>query len=318
MTESTDKPLLDKDSPDEQQFEEYLKGDSSVSRQYRQLPDADVPADLDRLVLRQAEAAVKKHSTARPAWVRWTAPLAVAASAVLVLSIILEHGVRDVTVQEMASRNSGPTQAEVRKRAERKSEQTIVPEQAAPAAAASPAFDEPPPPPPPKIEAPAPDVMTEAMPAIEASPAPAPATVRPTLPPAPAPTTIRPTAPPAPAVPAPAVTVGESIARSADIAGAVVDSEKVEELTQTQPAAIANERAREQERSAAKAFSRRINADVAAPTHPYSDPEAWLQDIRQLRKDNKQQQADLEWRRFRAAFPDYDVAETDTAREAKK
>ncbi len=55
MTESTDKPLPD----DEQQLDEYLKGDSSVSRQYRQLHSAEVPAELDRLVLRQAEDAVK-------------------------------------------------------------------------------------------------------------------------------------------------------------------------------------------------------------------------------------------------------------------
>lgn len=301
MTESTDKPL-----PDEQPLEEYLKGDSNVSRQYRQLPGADVPPDLDRLVLRQAEDAVKQRSTARPAWVRWTAPLAVAASAVFVLSIVLEHGVRDTTVQEMASRNSGPTQAELRKRAERKAEQTIVPEQpaAAPAAPAeSLTIAEPPPPallkidppPPPKIELP------QAPTAIQQT------------------TTVRPTAPPPAAAPATApVTEAESIARSADVAGAMVDSAKAEEATQTQADAVASQRAPGEERAVAKAYSRRINADLPAPAPPYSDPEAWLQDIRQLRKDNKQQQADLEWRRFRAAFPDYEVAATDTAREAKK
>ena len=36
---------------------------------------------------------------------------------------------------------------------------------------------------------------------------------------------------------------------------------------------------------------------------PFSDPERWLEQIRQLRKENKQTEADREWRRFREAFP---------------
>jgi hypothetical protein len=47
----------------------------------------------------------------------------------------------------------------------------------------------------------------------------------------------------------------------------------------------------------------------------YSDPELWLRDIRQLRKENKQADADREWRRFREKFPDHVVQESDTARE---
>ncbi len=34
----------------------------------------------------------------QPAWMRWTAPLAVAASAVLVVSIVVETGLKDETV----------------------------------------------------------------------------------------------------------------------------------------------------------------------------------------------------------------------------
>lgn len=47
----------------------------------------------------------------------------------------------------------------------------------------------------------------------------------------------------------------------------------------------------------------------------YSDPELWLRDIRQLRRENQKDLADKEWRRFRAAFPNYVVDERDTARE---
>jgi hypothetical protein len=48
----------------------------------------------------------------------------------------------------------------------------------------------------------------------------------------------------------------------------------------------------------------------------YSDPEQWLRDIRQLRKEDKHEEADREWRRFRQMFPNYVVADTDPARGA--
>jgi hypothetical protein len=48
----------------------------------------------------------------------------------------------------------------------------------------------------------------------------------------------------------------------------------------------------------------------------YSDPEQWLRDIRQLRKENKHEAADREWRRFRYVFPNHAVEEADPARGA--
>jgi hypothetical protein len=50
----------------------------------------------------------------------------------------------------------------------------------------------------------------------------------------------------------------------------------------------------------------------------YSDPEQWLRDIRQLRKENKHEEADREWLRFRYVFPNYEVANTDPARGAAR
>jgi hypothetical protein len=47
----------------------------------------------------------------------------------------------------------------------------------------------------------------------------------------------------------------------------------------------------------------------------YADPEAWLKQIRQLRTENNADEANRQWRLFRAAFPDYEVSPTDTARE---
>ena len=294
MTEPTDKPLLD-----EQQLDEYLKGDSSVSRHYRQLPGEDVPPSLDRLVLRQAEEAVKRPS--RPAWVRWTAPLAVAASAVLVVSIVMQTGLRDETMVASPSVKGSIETKKIEKPA------AAVPEV-----------------PPPVVyvdlngrNAPAP-VVPEIEMAIEPEPvAPAPA-----LAPAPA-----------------EAEIPQEFAKSeeADKAELVADQPRHkaarEDLARReQESAVAQRATRSEQAQAAGApnaapaavlsYSRPIAAsaadNVATIQHAYTDPEAWLKDIRQLRKDNKQEEADREWRRFREAFPDYDVTETDAARESKK
>jgi len=45
-----------------------------------------------------------------------------------------------------------------------------------------------------------------------------------------------------------------------------------------------------------------------------SDPAAWLEDIRDLRRAGKSADADREWDLFRKAFPDFEVADDDLAR----
>lgn len=332
MTESTDKP-------DEQQLDEYLKGDSSVSRQYRQLHSAEVPTDLDRLVLRQAEDAVKSRpAQGRPAWVRWTAPLAVAASAVLVVSIVIETGVRDETAVLQAPQVT--MQAKERPLAESKAEGAIVNEQAPafipPAEVASePAVEDkraveprlrrapvappqaaaPVAPPPPEQDVPAPQAMRSAEPTVEAPEA----SVEDVIVSSQAAVQDRSAPAAAPTAP-PAIMPVRSVSRAAENAARVLQASSLEESARKQSADAAGEANREEERSLAAqmAYSRQIGTAAPVPQQNYTDPEVWLKDIRQLRKDDKQEQADSEWRRFRVAFPSYEVAETDTAREAKK
>lgn len=350
MTESTDKPLLD-----EQQLDEYLKGDSSVSRQYRQLHSAEVPASLDRLVLRQAEDAVKNRtSKGRPAWVRWTAPLAVAASAVLVLSIVVETGLRDETAVLQAPQ---PTmQAKQRDLAESKAEEAAASEEAAPASGAAPPAqfaDEsasaeplanrarslsapavpvqdvaPVAPPPPKLDMTAPQMNNSAEPAAEASKRVGPVTDAQQPAEAesdePQPFVQNRSRPPPVAAPArtageaPAIMPARSVSRAAEDAARVLNASSLEESARKQ-SANADEAKREDERLATQRVApREVPAQMPPPRYEYTDPEAWLRDIRELRKENKQEQADREWRRFREAFPNYEVAESDSAREAKK
>ena len=298
MTEPTDKI--------DQHLDEYLKGDSSVSRRYRQLPGEDVPPSLDRLVLRQAEEAVKR--TSRPAWMRWTAPLAVAASAVLVVSIVIETGLRDETIV------SAPTmQAERAAEVQAPVETRMIEEPADL-------------PPPPKVAAPP---SSDSPADTQASAAEGFAQER---------------SAPASAAPAPVSELKRSRKPARDEAAGAVSQEQIAKAERQKSALEAA--AREQELSAQRtmrddqsdlagprdtvekpepkavlSYSRPIRAipeNTATIQRANMGPEAWLQKIRQLREDNKQEQADLEWLKFRTAFPHYEVAETDAARGVKK
>lgn len=326
MTESTDKQLLDQAAADEQQLDEYLKGDSSVSRQYRELPGAEVPAELDRIVLRQAADAVQTRSTGRPAWMRWTAPLAVAASAVLVLSIVIETGPKDETAQVMSDLSVAVSARKAEQALESDriggaTEETaggeaIVSGQAAPVQAPAMA-------PAPRLEAQA-SVPAQAPPLVVQAERQARAVASRAEPKVERPQAMQsaPTARPASAPPAASspITAGESVARSADVAAAVLKAAAAEQAARQSSAKVANDGDLEEEYATAvvSGFSpHNVTSTMPATAPPYSDPEQWLEDIRQLRKDDKQQEADREWRRFRAAFPDYAVAPDDPAREAK-
>lgn len=315
MSESTDKQLLDEAMADEQQLDEYLKGDSSVSRQYRQLQNAEVPAELDRLVLRQAEDAVKDRSTrARPAWVRWSAPLAVAASAVVALSIVMQTGLRDETVTAVSARQvpQATMQADREDDESKQAEEAGFSEKAAPLSAPgelqSPTFA-PAVPPPPPVQADGPASAVNAA----SRPVPRPVTQ-----------SRRAAPPPAPARPA---TSGQSIARSAEIASRELQAMAMESQFQEEHDAqeqsdaaadnVASDRREEGRTTLVTTGSRRINVETPAAPQ-YSDPEDWLKDIRELRKANKQEEADREWQRFRAAFPNHAVADTDAARPPEK
>jgi hypothetical protein len=77
-------------------LDEYLKGGSDISQRYRELGSEDVPPELDRRVLGEARTAVASAGGGRArSWLRWSAPLAVAASVVLVVTVVIESGVQN-------------------------------------------------------------------------------------------------------------------------------------------------------------------------------------------------------------------------------
>lgn len=87
---------------------EYLSGDTKVSRRYRAIEADEIPAELDRFVHAQSRADIASTSltianvTSLPArssrlllWRRIGTPVALAASVVLVVSILLDKDVKD-------------------------------------------------------------------------------------------------------------------------------------------------------------------------------------------------------------------------------
>jgi hypothetical protein len=322
--DGSDKDGLDKDLPDEQQLDEYLRGGSAVSQQYRQLRSSDVPAELDRLVLRHAQEAVKARPAKSRAWTRWAGPLALAASTVLVVSIVIESGVHEETYiavpasapadpppkQEAAQ----PNEAQEKATAGGASDENVVqlvPVQ--PVVIEDDFVDSPPAPMVAEAPAPAPATLEDrrlALQRIAPPPVAAPVAQAPAESTPPEEVTVRSSAPPA----------TRNSTPMAVSAQAQEEDTRLEEIIMT-----AQKRRGERKQNAgprntvaapAAADSAREADQTQDEPRNYSDPEQWLRDIRQLRKEDKHEEADREWRRFRYMFPSYEVADTDPARGA--
>jgi hypothetical protein len=309
-----DDPILD----------EYLKRGTEVSRRYRELDSDGVPPELDRRVLDEARAAVSKSRR----WMRWSAPIALAASAVLVVSIVLETGVDKDAVGTL----SAPMQTEAK---------SARPEAASESPARASELDD---------LAPRSDRSSRDEPvdheesfearrnsapliAGEANP---PVMVVPVRPDSVQPVEAEPTAavaapssPPAAAPPRVVMEERIAVAREASQADpAKAETEAPEGSDESDLVSVTAQRAADAVKEAevvevqarARAESRvepkSNSARAVATTQAIALPNAeqWLESIRQLRRDGKTAEADREWTRFREVFPDYPVAEADKAR----
>ena len=301
-------------------LDEYLKGGSDISQRYRELGREDVPPDLDRRVLAQARAAVAGGGAARSrSWLRWSAPVALAASVVLVVAVVIESPVQDET---LAIQPAGEESHEANYTEEYKlleDRQILVPEQpSAPAPLAAPAAA-----PPaasvskaerkradraPVVE----EVRVNAQAPREQSSASTPVAVD---------SAAVDSAEPQLAAerPAPAMRTQTTSARNeADRTAGLEDSSAKASASELQEVSVTGAR---QRRSAGRtagprntisgaAFEKRPAADADAEQ---SDPAKWLEEIRELRRAGKSAEADAAWERFREAFPDFPVAQDDVA-----
>jgi hypothetical protein len=292
---------------DDKALDEYLSRGSDVSRRYRELDDDAVPPELDRRVLAEARGAVSKNQSGGRAWMQWSAPLALAASAVLVLSIVIESGgdyEKPMETTEQAA-DARPAKAET----------------STPKAASAPA--EPPvevftglvpdatfePQAPPEARAPAPasqsreqtlarqsaerqrvrglvgetdtEVRTEEVQVNASRPAPAVELTSPS--------------------PIHTITEDEALPEAV-----VTGQRRAETRRSSGPRdTIA--------RPSASGVSANAEAEYADRAFKRSTPEQWLEEIRQLRRDGEAREADSQWEQFRKQFPDYPVAEDDIA-----
>ena len=316
-------------------LDEYLKGGSDISQRYRELDREDVPPELDRRVLDEARAAVAAGGAARSrSWLRWSAPIALAASVVLVVAVVIESPVQDETIaiQPPSEAVRGYDDAEEYKlqretaqaRQHEPEPQVLTPEQpaayvssAVPPAAPAPASaakaemrrrDSPP-----VVE----EVQLKAQAAREQSFTPSPVTVVDSA------AIDSAEAQLAAERPAPTMrTQSTSVRNEADRAAGVAADSSADAETQLQEAVVTGTR---QRRSAGRTAGPRNTISgsvfsserrpVADPDAEQTDPAKWLEEIRDLRRAGKIAEADRAWQQFREAFPDFPVKDDDVARK---
>lgn len=269
--------------PNDKLLDEYLRGESPVSQRYRELEAENVPPQLDAAVLAQAHAAVAQRKR-KPSWVRWGAPLALAASAVMAVAIVLEVGVQD-EVRLPAPRLEQPVSAE------RAQEARVVEEIS------------------PDVPAEAQRVLDVPLPQAQLG--------------APPPVEIAEPKKAEPAAPAfvPQPTAGTPAPAQAEQDSAVAKSAADERARERASSAAPNEAEAVPARpGATPAISRRASYSTvtAAPAQeaPRLSAEEWLERIRALRREGKVLEADEQWREFVKTYPDVVVSETDSARPA--
>jgi hypothetical protein len=324
------------DLPDDKTLDEYLRRDSTVSKLYRNLDSDEVPPAVDSAILAQArEALVRTKASRTSKWTRWSAPIALAASAVMGIAVVLEIGVDDkltrpapqqqraaepaamddanaqaieqVTEEPLAglaAPASAPEQDAVNKPAAsrrllRPIESKPIAEKRETAQVAANAVE----------DREALTLREEAFASSQPAPAPAPA-------PAPGPT---PTPTPTPAPASNAAKAAQEVTVSGYSRQASNDERQAgERLDQTRAASAEFSRARNQ---AAPVTAMRQASAVAPAVPPPSEaqpprlePIPWLEQIRSLRREGKVLEADEQWRQFAEAYPDVIVPAEDSAR----
>jgi hypothetical protein len=316
-------------------LDEYLRGGSAFSRLYRGVESDAVPAELDRNVLAEAKSAMVKRKGI--SWQRVTPMLAIAATAVLTISIVMRSGLESSKPLQFATDSIEKDKA--------------IPEETKNDASASVLVETQ------VLEKP---VVPQELPAIRMMEAPAPVVAAPASPPsrqklanreskleddkaaAPSARTDAPSTgalsevvvrgellrstPEDAAMPV-VVINDESLAKRKDQAvgprGTIppVNSQNRDDSDLSQVVVTA------QQRSSSGAGAGPRGTVVANPQssvdrkaereYRESNPEVWLSYIRELRDAKKSSAADGEWERFVKAYPNFKVSENDSARPRK-
>jgi len=320
-------------------LDEYLKGDSDISRTFRELGGEDVPPELDRRVLNEARAAVASGGGARSrSWLRWSAPLALAASVVLVVTVVIESGVQNdasfateqvaadkARVEQQAAEYKLREQVAQEPQQERQREFASEPPAVmAPQAPAAPVPAAAPPPAPAKSEmahlnavAPPEEVAVDAKARRDQSQMTTPVTV----------VNSEPIDLPAPQSAAEQPAFAGAVAPVAARKEAAPATPEADSADDVSSVAVTSARARRAGRTAGPRATT-SGSPLAAESRPVadedvtradlrSDPQKWLEEIRELRRAGKVEDADRAWEQFHKAFPNFPVADDDLARKQR-
>lgn len=313
-------------APDDKILDEYLSGSSRLSQHYRELDDVAVPTQLDQRVLTRARDAVADQQSAktdelerlrqrRKRLMQWSVPAGLAASAVLVVSIVMQSGVQhEVALAPQKPMLQAPPVEMAADAAHRQAEMEKVeihakplrePIQNSPLAvtathdlAKQSAFV-------PSVAAPAPtagNATSRTPQAVQQS------------------TATR--AISRSAIEQKSATQQPAQSRDSDLQGSAAESRRaasqadydVAEVAVTGSAyrPVAGSGPRDTVPGSASAES--LPDETVSAPRVLEEPKQWLERIRQLRKAGKTQDADGEWKRFREAYPDYPVAGTDVVK----
>lgn len=318
---------------DDKELDEYLSGGTQYSQRYRSIPADSVPVEIDQFVLAQANSdnvtsitgAIEKRSPRIKSlafWMRVSAPVALAASIVLVVSLMIDSGVRNNSApatanlpmadsakpaspeasepQPIAS-NSAREYSPLEPSQEKKTEELARRDRQAASKSASDSFSESV-----ATAAVATPVAKEAERKQEASAgaaALAPASATPIAADKRATTELD-----------SVVVTGTFRKYSPEDAAMPVEVISSEQLN----AAQANSKAGPRETISQSAFAKQKITDRQLTKQlREADPDAWLAYIRELRSTGKLREADEEWKRFLKAYPNYAVDESDSARPKK-
>lgn len=312
---------------DDKAFEEYLQRGSAVSQRYRALDADDVPSELDRQILQRAAEAVRPAGNRARTWRRWSVPVALAASTVLAVSIVLESGVMESEAptaqmtRELPAVPSGPASAAQEPVQELAQEQAPAPQGPADVSTSSEQVREVAPAAPrepavvtgarvrvPEVQSPRASKKAEEREQVAAT------RTEQSAERADAPAAFAPAPPPPAAVPyEPDRSRAQAASRSEPRSAMPMSPMPV---AQRQVAPLPDLTSMEKAASAPAGLAT-SSAPLGASElerREFSEPEPWLEYIRALRDEGKIEQADAEWQRFRDEYPDYSVADDDHAR----
>ena len=309
------------------QFDAYLRRDSQVSQQYReQGGDGAPPPSLDRAVLSQAHAAAS--ATKRSRMLRWSGPLALAASVVVVVSLVLEPTMQKEISESavpaapkpaLLNESSDSAMRESLPQSRAMAPQEVESRRNEPQQVSSPAL---------ALDSLASEAERKATAKAEESRdqmanaarrAAAPPALAIEMPAYAAPTTaIRQTTSVAPPLPAPAPP------RAADSAGGAAPTGERGAASAEEIAVAPRRRDQSSEAVGPRgtvSLSRvrqEAEEDASDKRIEQADPAAWLERIREMRRAERHTAADHEWRRFVKQYPDYVVDAADLARPPRE